>query len=302
LTIEGGGMVYGDSHLDDPNPANMTRNLAVEAIRAGNEDIKTAFEMGKAGLMPMFDQGLFDDVRARTKAPSDQYLAETMLPKPSADEPKQNWKADSMEKLWDKPVVDGANVTVGDMISEGLKPGHDMGDKITGLADNFPAVQERGSGDVKPRQGYIEGFLNPLLADPKKGLLEIINWAPNYGMLPGGQDQVALDTGQELDKEGKLQGMTTEARVGYIDAVLGVAMSEPDMDLIERIFATAPPRERPEIYRRVEGHEWEGDWHEGWLKWDDDLYNGLDDDRLDRVKDLINEGFVGSKEKVPSGR
>ena len=40
----------------------------------------------------------------------------------------------------------------------------------------------------------------------------------------------------------------------------------------------------------MEGRDWEGDWHEGWFKADDDLYNGLDDDRLDRVKDLINEG------------
>jgi hypothetical protein len=292
LTIEGGGMVYGDSNMDNPNPANVTRSRAVSAIRAGNVDITTAYDMGKEGLMPMFDQGLFDEVQARTSAPKGQYVAETMIPKPAADNLAQNWKAYSIEILWGLPVVGNPDArkspTVGELFAASLQPGGELGDLITSVADAFPSVDEHLSGDVYPRQGYIDGFMKPLMADPYNGLMSIVHWAPNYGLRSRDTDDVSLVTGEELEKSGRLKGMTTPARAKYIKELAGGSVSEREEELIVRIFETAPPDERRNIYEQVEGHWWRRDWQHGLFE-SDDIWDALSRARLDHLKDLLND-------------
>jgi len=68
-----------------------------------------------------------------------------------------------------------------------------------------------------PRQAYLDGFVVPLVVDPRGGLLGIINWAPNYGLVSNSRDDQSLASGQELDQGNQLPGMTMPARVAYIN-------------------------------------------------------------------------------------
>src|SRR5262249_11505182 len=110
LEIKGGGRIYGDGHLDDPNPENQTRVLAQLAIRDGNADVERAFTLGSSACIP--DDALCAQVRAATGT-GDRYLAETRMPVPVAEQPQQNWSAGSIEELWNKPVVGNSGPTVG---------------------------------------------------------------------------------------------------------------------------------------------------------------------------------------------
>jgi hypothetical protein len=66
-------------------------------------------------------------------------------------------------------------------------------------------------------------------------------------------------------------------------------VSEEESELVIRLFETVKnPADRLEIYRLVEGHAWTGDWVEGITVADDEIYNGLNDGQLDRLRDMIN--------------
>ena len=136
----------------------------------------------------------------------------------------------------------------------------------------------------------------PMVANPKAAMMNTINWAPSYGLSSEDMDDVSLATGQELDKNGELPGMTTPARVDYVKQLIGGNVGDDEEALVMRLFETAGASERPAIYERVEGHKWTGDWIEGVFTSDDDLWNALNSTRLSTLKDLINEGWTGNTE------
>lgn len=290
LEIGGGQKVFGDSNLDNPDPNNVTRSIAVASMRAGIKDVKEAFDIGATGTLTN-DDGLYNAVRTASGAPAGTYVARTMLPQPDASAPRQNWKAPTFESLWGKPVVGKSGPTVGGMISASLQlPGGDMREQLEGLAEKFPEVN-RG---VHPRRAYLEGFVKPLIASPFAGILSIINWAPNYGLRGVDRDDISLATGEELRGQKKLAGMTTTARVSYIRELISGAVYGDEEELVVNIFETAPPAERPRIYELVEGHRWKGDWVRGIRVADDEIWNALRRSRLDRLRKIINQGWSGT--------
>jgi len=162
------------------------------------------------------------------------------------------------------------------------------------MAANFNAVDRHATGDVHPKRGYIDGFVLPLAANPRDGILSIINWAPNYGLRGSDRDDISLATGEELNRQGQLGGMTTTARVAYITELIGGSVAGDEEELVVRIFETAPAAERPRIYELVEGHPWTGNWIEGIRVSDDEIWNALNRSRLARLRTLINAGWSGT--------
>ncbi|MGH2531396.1 MAG: hypothetical protein ACRDJW_03720 [Thermomicrobiales bacterium] len=308
VTIQGGGKLFGDSHLDEavrPGDApNVTRNRAQDAIRAGTKEIEAAFTIGQsqAGLQKA---DVYKRVIGPTTGSGTEYAAEVMLPRPDAANPAMNWMAPSIEALWNQPIVQGAKETVGDRIIVALGSGGEIRGQLEGLATKFEESKRVYKkriylGTVHPRGAYRNGFLTPLLpgtGDPKAGVLSIVHWAPNYGLAGWDRDDVSLATGQELAngmKKGEnLKGMTTVARIRYVRELTGGFVGDSEEQLVVQIFATAPVAERPAIYRGVEGHAWTGDWIHGVFTSDDEIWNALNRDRLKAVKTLINAGWSG---------
>lgn len=291
LAIEGGGRVYGDDHLDDPNPQNRTRALAEGAIRDGNADVQRAFRLGgqRAGGQPIADADLFGQVRTATST-GDRYLAETRIPIPATTEAPQNWQAGSLEDLWTRPVTGTSGPTVGAKIIEAMQPGKEIRHTLEDLAERFPEIESRWTGNLQPRRAYRDGFLAPLVADPRAGLLHIINWAPDYGLADNSRDDQSLASGQELDRGGQLGGMTTAARVAYINQLIDGSVAGSEGALVVRVFQTAPVGERRAMYRQIEGHDWSGDFMRGWTVSDDRLWNALTSPQLTQLKGIISGG------------
>ncbi|HYX45194.1 MAG TPA: hypothetical protein VE760_09145 [Acidimicrobiales bacterium] len=178
LALEGGGMVFGDGCLDQ----GLTRELAIRAVRAGVDDVEVAFELG-AGRLRSEDAGrgmassgpaLYAAVRAATGAPDDMFLAETMVPRPSPENPVQNWRATDVDELWSSPIVGSRGTTVGTAVNEALEAGEELPRRLEslarGVADSLdlpPLPGLRRWMGRKACQAYHHGFLENLAADPK---------------------------------------------------------------------------------------------------------------------------------------
>jgi hypothetical protein len=128
------------------------------------------------------------------------------------------------------------------------------------------------------------------VTNPRRGILSIVHWAPNYGLRGVDRDEISVVTGQELQRQGRLAGMTTEARVSYIRELIGGSVAADEEELVVQIFEAAPTGKRPAMYRSIEGHDWTGDWIHGVVTSDDELWNALSRSRLQRLRDLINAG------------
>ena len=294
-----GGRVFGDSHLDEKTPANITRAIAQDAILAGNQDVREAFALG--GSMPgLSDAEVFRNVRApATRAPADRYMAETRIPDLDPSNPPQNWRAPDFETLWSQPMLGTSGPTVGDQFTAAMAPGNEIRSLLDELAGKFPTVKPRKSGNVHPQRAYLEGFVQPLARDPRAGILSIIHWAPNYGLRDADRDDIALATGGELSTAGKLSGMSTQARAAYVRELVGGSVSDDEKAIVMEIFSTAPAAERPKIYRLAEGHEWNGEWRHGVTVSDDEIWNALDRTDLARLRTLINAGALTGVPSTP---
>ena len=300
----GGQRVFGDHQLRLPRGDNVTLNLAVQAVQAGNRDVTQAYALGRAGA-ELAGEALFSAVRAATSATGSQYVAESKIPVPAAGTRPQSWMAANFETLWDQPMEAGGTYRVADMAAFELNPGSEIFQQLVDLEQSFPKEQPVvvvvNIGTLHPRQAYHRGFLEPLVNNPLRGILETIHWSPSQGDLRSvDRDDVALDTGQELDRSGQLPGMTTPARVEYVRQLIDGSVGDDEEVLVMRIFESAAAGERPEIYRLVEGHAWTGHFIRGILTRDDDLVDALSNDRLDTLTKLINEGVRQAHEARPT--
>jgi phage gpG-like protein len=281
-----GGRIFGDKSLSNPDPQNVTLKLAIEGVKAGNQDVQEAFRLGQTtpGLK---DEDVFKQVRSTTGAPADSYVPETKVPLPAASNPAQNWMAPSFEVLWGLPIVTGSSATVGAQISAAMKPKAEIRQQLDDLALRFPVTDSHFTGDLHPRRAYVDGFVAPLAADPRKGILSIINWVPNYGLASGTRDDVSLATAQELQSKGMLTGMTFTARVNYIRELIDGWVTGAEEEMVVNVFATAPATERKLVYQAIEGHPWRGDWIHGLFKRNDRIWDALNRSRLARLKTII---------------
>ena len=177
LTIDGGGIVFGDGHVHQ----GVTRELALAAARAGIDDVEVAFQLGTAGCR-LSGEPLCRAVRAATGAPEGAFAAETKIPLPSGANPPQNWRATEIETLWDTPIVGSAGTTVGEALADMMQPnGHfirQLDCLGQGLVEAHGLLATPILGDwlaYKGCQAYHQGFVDPLAANPRSVVLSVIH-------------------------------------------------------------------------------------------------------------------------------
>ena len=154
--------VYGDGKLHNPPGAkgpNDTAEVAVNAVRAGVEEVKHAYQLGQQGKSA-------DEVMAELRGSADQYAAEALLPQldPAfqggmlsmrpGPEAAPKWKVDTFAELlkYDK-IRHGLELTIGGNISE-----------IEGVAKAQP---EPG------KSGILNGFVKDVREHPIDELMKI---------------------------------------------------------------------------------------------------------------------------------
>jgi hypothetical protein len=177
LTIDTGGVVFGDGHVHQ----GATRQLALAAVRAGIDDIESAFDLGAVGG-PLTGEPLYRAVRAATGAPADMFAAETKIPRPSATNPRQNWRAPDIETLWDTPIVGSSATTVGQALADMMQPDGYFIRQLDclgqGLVEAYGllAVPILGSWLAhKGCQAYHRGFVDTLAAEPRQVILSVVH-------------------------------------------------------------------------------------------------------------------------------
>jgi hypothetical protein len=177
LTIDGGDVVFGDGHVHE----GATRRLAVAAARAGIDDVVVAFELGEAGNR-LTGEPLYRAVRAATGAAGGRFRPLSMIPRPAADNPPQNWRAPDLESLWDGPIVGTRGATVGEALTEMMHPdGYFIRqlDRLgQGLVDARGVLAVPLLGGWLARAGaqaYHRGFVEPLARRPRQSILSVVH-------------------------------------------------------------------------------------------------------------------------------
>lgn len=177
LIVDGGGVLFGDGHLDQ----GVGKQLAVAAARAGIDDVEVAYQLGASGIR-LRGEALYRAVRSATGAPDDTFRAQTWIPTLSPDNPPQNWQAPDIETLWNLPIVGTTGATVGMAVEETLRSGSEVFRRLDRLG---PGVLElpgllgmpvlRRWAARKAGHAYHHGFIHHLTQDPKATLFAIVD-------------------------------------------------------------------------------------------------------------------------------
>jgi hypothetical protein len=177
LMIDTGGVVFGDGHVHQ----GATRQLALAAVRAGIDDVEAAFELGAAGSR-LTGEPLYRAVRAATGAPADRFLVETKIPRPSAANPRQNWRAADIETLWDTPIVGSSETTVGEALADMMQPDGYFIRQLDclgqGLVEAYGLLAVPVLGNWlahKGCQAYHRGFVDALARQPRQVILSVVH-------------------------------------------------------------------------------------------------------------------------------
>lgn len=194
LIVDGGGILFGDGHLEE----GVGKELAIGAARAGIDDVEVAYQLGVSGS-GLQGEALYRAVRSITGAAGEAFAAETRIPTPSPDKPPQNWRAADVEALWRSPIVGTAGTTVGMAVEQTLSAGGAVGRRLKWsgpVAFEIPALLGmRRWAASKARQAYHRGFIDGLTRDPTATVLAVIDNATdpcagaNAGDWPTGTDR-----------------------------------------------------------------------------------------------------------------
>ena len=294
VIISAGKKLYGDKKLSLID--KDTRALIIVAMQAGINDIKNASALSKKGNK-LSKMKLIKAVQQAAGAPTGKFLVETKFPQPDKRNPQQNWEARTFWDLWGQTMVGNSGPTFGQYIENAIRDKNSsIRKELDGIAAKFPvkkSVVKKGIkfGTVHPQIAFLQGFVEPLVKNPKKEILNIIHWAPNYGLHSIHRNNIALATAKKLLKKRALGGMKLTGRVHYIKALIGgVKVSVEEEKMVLNIFATAPSFQRPIMYKLIENHPWKGNWVQGWNIDDDDLWNALSRSRLSKLREMINQG------------
>ena len=179
LHLDGGGLLFGDGHLDEGD----TRTLALAAARAGIDDVEVAFGIGASGVT-RHGERLYEAVREATGAAGAAFVAEELVPRPASGNPPQNWRAPDAVALWEAPMVGSGGTTVGEALTAMLEPNgqfirqvESLGEGLAG-GDGVFAVPVLGSWlAAKCCHAFHDGFAQPLARDPHGVLLDLANRA-----------------------------------------------------------------------------------------------------------------------------
>lgn len=176
LVVEGGGVVFGDGHINE----GVTTDLALAGVRAGTDDIEVAFTLGASGSR-LSGETLYRSVREATGARRDRFLAETRVPRLSSANPGLNWQAADVESLWVSPMAGATGTTVGESLVAMLEPGGQFIRQVEGLGQGLAgdhgvfAVPILGAWLAdKSCHAYHRGFVEPLAHDPKQAILALL--------------------------------------------------------------------------------------------------------------------------------
>ena len=177
LIIDTGGVVFGDGHVH----RGATRPLALEAVRAGIDDVEAAFELG-AARSPLSGESLYHAVRAATGAAADMFLAESKIPRLSVANPRQNWQATDIETLWETPIVGSSETTVGQALADMMQPDGYFIRQLDclgqGLVEAYGLLAAPILGNWlahKGCQAYHRGFVAALAAQPRQVILSVVH-------------------------------------------------------------------------------------------------------------------------------
>jgi hypothetical protein len=177
LEVEGGGVVFGDGHVNE----GATTELALAAVRAGNDDVEVAFQLGASGGTAR-GEALYAAVREATGASGEAFGTETKIPQVSTANPGQNWQAPDVESLWVSPMVGTGGTTVGEALVAMLDPAEQFIRQLDGLGQGLAgehgvfAVPILGAWlGQKCCQAYHDGFVEPLARDPQPVLLAVVH-------------------------------------------------------------------------------------------------------------------------------
>lgn len=298
-------VLFGDGHLDA-----ATQEHVVCAVALGDADISAAYALGQQTQASMEPTAVYAAVKQSAAAPARAdatlYAPEQIVPKIDTEKEtsKQNWEAGSLDELWNMAVrSDDPSVTYGSQIKLSFNSG-EIAEKLKGFEEKFPEEQaiylddnEKDPDDTRllymgtihPRQAFIDGFLNPLLANVQGGLNAIIKFSPDAGQASHNTDD-ATQADVQGSTEDELKGLTAEQRAIRVEHLVSGFCSEEEGETVIQLFSTAPAGDRPAIYHFVEGHPWAGDWRSGLFTIDDRLKDALTTDQLARLRALINQG------------
>ena len=303
INIKGGGKIFGDKHLDA-----STEKLAVDAIKASNNDITKAFDHGKTTAMPVPKKDLFKEVRKAGGGSGTKYAAELMIPEPDPKEPAQNWKASDINKLWDQKFLGKTGDTVGDVISKRVQGGS-IAIQLTALGDRFPVNQDVLFGQIQlhPRAAYLSGFVKKLQADPKAGVLDIINWVPHDMWTGDAEGDVIKDLKSKGDAGNKTENLGTmshEQRVKFVKQFLSDgqpgwfrAGNPGAYDNLFILFENIDAKERKKVYKDIEGRSWNGA-----IKADDEFSFKIRVQDKGKDKDIMDKTRVDKFKKIMKGK
>jgi hypothetical protein len=150
---------------------------------------------------------------------------------------------------------------------------------------------------MRPQEGYLEGFLQPIVDNPYAGLQRIIHYNPARGQQFNDTDDAVMEDFDRMDAKDKaagrkdhasMPGLTLQQRISRTRELLGGSTGTDEGERIAQIFESSTPSDARAIYQAVEGHAWKGDWVRGWVTSDDRLWNGLTSGQLARVKAVLN--------------
>lgn len=281
---------FGDSNLNKKDQNNQTAQMAELAVQLGCKDIDHAHALGTSNPGPYSSEWILNTVKTQAASPAvtgTQYAPEQVLPHidPDANNGTQNWQADSLDALWTVKIRSDLDQTYGQAITASIQSG-EIKHKLDGMAAQFPDNQKvKGGwlGTVHPKAAFINGFLNPLLANPLVGLRSVIDFNPSEGQAGFNEDDVVME-----ESTNDLPKLTLNQRADRVRALIGGWTGEDEGERVIEIFSTASVTDRPQLYRLVEGHAWTGDWIEGVFTTDDDMVDALYRSQLNRLRDIIN--------------
>ena len=177
LVVEGGGVVFGDGHVDE----GATNDLAAAAVRAGIDDVEASYQLGARGA-GVDRERLYEAVREATGARGRTFRAETMIPRASPENPGQNWLASDVESLWDTPMLGSSGPTVGQALVAMLEPDAQFIRQLDGLGQGLSGGHGPFAVPLLGRwltgkccQAFHEGFVEPLAHDPQPVLLALVH-------------------------------------------------------------------------------------------------------------------------------
>ena len=242
-----------------------TRELAQDAVAAGNADVHRAHRFGQVAPGFMGDDAISAEVRAGGSgvAPG-KYDPETYVPHVEEDvEGEQNWKVGSLDELWELPVrTDMPGVTYGGELDTAVRTG-DIKKVLTDMAEEFP-IDERAVapdnsvanwitdlpglrnalGILDTREAYLEGFLAPIISDPKSGLRSIIDFDPSEGQAWFNEDDAAREELEGM-KPDEIAQLTLNQKADRIKAIIDGTFNYVDGDdgeLVISLFGPTRPR------------------------------------------------------------